>query len=96
MLFKTLNYFTFPGVSMTFIPMIQEDKAETELKDCYDKFQEPWGGLDNIMKILSLDDNSLKGHYELYISAMIDTKDLSYKQLKMIGIIVSNENQCHY
>ncbi len=66
---------------MTFILMIQEDKAEAELKDCYDKLQEPWRCVDNIMKIHSLDVNSLKGHYELYISAMIDTKDLSYKQL---------------
>ena len=28
---------------MAWIPMIQEDKAEAELKVWYDKFREPWG-----------------------------------------------------
>ncbi len=81
---------------MAWIPMIQEDKAETELKEWYDKLREPWGGVDNIMKIHSLNVNTLKGHYELYLSAMKSTKDLSYKQREMIAVVVSNVNQCHY
>ena len=72
--------------------MIQEDKADPELKNWYDKLREPWGGVDNIMKIHSLNIDSLKGHYELYISAIKGTKDLSYKQRKMIGVVVSNVN----
>jgi len=81
---------------MAWIPMIQEDKAEAELKEWYDKLREPWGGVDNIMKIHSLNFNTLKGHYELYLSAMKGTKDLSYKQREMIAVVVSNVNQCHY
>ena len=81
---------------MAWIPMIQEDKAEAELKEWYDKLCEPWGGVDNIMKIHSLNVNTLKGHYELYLSAMKGTKDLSHKQREMIAIVVSNVNQCHY
>ena len=81
---------------MAWIPIIQEDKAETELKDWYDKLREPWGGVDNIMKIHSLNVNTLKGHYELYLSAMKVTKYLSYKQREMIAVVVSNVNQCHY
>ena len=54
------------------------------------------GGVDNIMKIHSLNFNTLKGHYELYLSAMKGTKDLSYKQREMIAVVVSNVNQCHY
>ena len=81
---------------MAWIPMIQEDKAEAELKDWYDKLIERSGGVDNIMKIHSLNVNSLKGHYELYITAMKGTKNLSYKQREMIAVVVSNVNQCHY
>ena len=81
---------------MAWIPMIQEDKAEDELKDWYDKLREPWGGVDNIMKIHSLNVNTLKGHYELYLSAMKGTKDLSHKQREMVAVVVSTVNQCHY
>lgn len=81
---------------MAWIPMIKEDKAEAELKYWYDKLHEPWGGVDNIMKIHSLNVNTLKGHYELYLSAMKGTKDLSHKQREMLAIVVSTVNQCHY
>ena len=81
---------------MAWIPMIQEDKAEAELKEWYDKLLDPCGGVYNIMKIHSLNVNSLKGHYELYLTAMKGTKDLSYKQREMIAVVVSNVNQCHY
>ena len=81
---------------MAWIPMIQEDKSEAELKDWYDKLREPWGGVDNIMKIHSLNVNTLKGHYELYLSAMKGTKDLSHKQREMVAVVVSTVNQCHY
>ena len=81
---------------MAWIPMIQEEEAEAELNEWYDKLREPWGGVDNIMKIHSLNVNTLKGHYELYLSAMKGTKDLSHKQREMIAVVVSNVNQCHY
>ena len=93
---KILNYTTCTGENMAWIPMIQEDKAEADLKEWYDKLREPWGGVDNIMKIHSLNVNTLKSHYELYLSAMKGTKNLSYKQREMIAVVVSNVNQCHY
>ena len=55
---------------MAWIPMIPEDKAERGLKDWYDKLREPWGGVDNILRIHSINIPTLKGHYELYQSAM--------------------------
>ena len=81
---------------MAWIPMIQEEKAEAELKEWYDKLRETWGGVDNIMKIHSLNINTLKGHFEMYLSAMKGTKDLSYKRREMIAVVVSKVNQCHY
>ena len=81
---------------MAWIPMINESKAEAELKDWYNKLRDRWGGVDNIMKIHSLNVSTLKGHYELYLSAMKGTKDLSYKQREMIAVVVSSINQCNY
>ena len=74
---------------MAWIPMIPEDKAETELREWYDKLREPWGGVDNIMKIHSINIKTLKGHYELYLSAMKGTRELSHKQREMVAMVVS-------
>ena len=81
---------------MAWIPMIPEDKAETELREWYDKLREPWGGVDNIMKIHSINIKTLTGHYELYLSAMKGTRELSHKQREMVAVVVSTVNQCHY
>jgi uncharacterized peroxidase-related enzyme len=81
---------------MAWIKMIPEDEAENELKSWYDKLREPWGGVDNIMRIHSINTPTLKGHYELYSSAMKGSKDLSRKRREMIAVVVSTVNQCHY
>ena len=81
---------------MAWIPIVKEGKANAELKNWYDKLRDPWGGVDNILKIHSLNVSTLKGHYELYLSAMKGTKDLSYKQREMIAVVVSSINQCNY
>jgi len=81
---------------MAWISMIPEDKAEGELKDWYDKLREPWGGVDNILRIHSIKTPTLKGHYELYHSAMKGSRDLTHKQREMIAVVVSSVNQCHY
>ena len=81
---------------MAWIPVIPEDKAEGGLKDWYDKLREPWGGVDNILRIHSINTPTLKGHYELYRSAMKGSMDLTHKQREMIAVVVSTVNQCHY
>ena len=81
---------------MAWIKMIPEDEAENELKSWYDKLREPWGGVDNILRIHSIKTPTLKGHYELYSSAMKGSRDLSRKRREMIAVVVSTVNQCHY
>jgi len=76
--------------------MIPEDEAGNELKEWYDKLREPWGGVDNILRVHSIDIPTLKGHYELYRSAMTGSKDLTRKQREMIAVVVSTINRCHY
>jgi alkylhydroperoxidase family enzyme len=81
---------------MAWIKMIPEEVAEKELKDWYDKLRVPSGGVDNILRIHSINTSTLKGHYELYSSAMKGSKDLSRKRREMIAVVVSTVNQCHY
>jgi len=75
---------------------IPEDEAEGELKEWYDRLRDPWGGVDDIMRIHSISLPTMKGHYELYKSAMTGNPDLSRKEREMIAIVVSSINQCHY
>ena len=81
---------------MAWIKMIPEAELENELKDWYDKLHEPSGGVDNILRRNSINTSTLKGHYELYSSAMKGSKDLSRKHREMIAVVVSSVNQCHY
>lgn len=81
---------------MAWIQMISEDEAEGKLKEAYQKLQEPWGGVDNIMKIHSLNLRSLWAHFELYKTVMYGRSGVSRVQREMIAVVVSAVNQCHY
>lgn len=81
---------------MAWIPMIDEGDAVGELAELYDQMTEPWGGVDNILKIHSLNPASLRGHFELYRTLMRGPSDLSLIQREMIAVVVSSANRCHY
>ena len=81
---------------MAWINVIKESEATGKLKALYDKMIEPWGGVDNIMKIHSLNAPSLHGHFELYKTAMRGRSDLSKTQREMIAVVSSAANKCHY
>ena len=81
---------------MAWIRVVSEREATGRLKEWYDKLTEPWGGVDNIMKIHSLNLRSLKGHYELYKAVMFGKSPLSRTQREMIAVVASATNQCHY
>ena len=55
---------------MAWIAEIDEREAEGSLKDQYSKLKEPWGGIDNILKIHSLNPESLAAHVQLYKTVM--------------------------
>ncbi len=67
-----------------------------ELKQLYGEMKEPWGGVDNILKIQSLNPASLRGHFEFYTALMRGPSGLSRVQREMIAVVVSAANHCHY
>jgi uncharacterized peroxidase-related enzyme len=81
---------------MAWIKVIQEDEADGRLKKLYDKYTDPWGGVDNILKIHSLNVKSLKAHYDFYAHLMRGKSDLSRIQREMIAVVASAVNRCHY
>lgn len=81
---------------MAWIRMIDENEAEGRLRRLYSQLVEPWGGVDNILKIHSLNPASLRGHVALYRALMQGPSPLSVVQREMIAVVVSAANRCHY
>jgi alkylhydroperoxidase family enzyme len=81
---------------MAWIEMIPEEEATGRLKELYAKYTEPWGGVDNIMKIHSLNAKSMQTHFDLYAHLMRGRSDLTRVQREMIAVVVSAVNRCHY
>ncbi len=81
---------------MAWIEVIDEAEATGSLKKSYEKMTEPWGGVDNILKIHSLNPRSLVSHFDIYATLMRGRSDLSRAQREMIAVVVSAENGCHY
>ena len=81
---------------MAWIDIIDEESAEGLLKDQYDQLIEPWGGVDNILKIHSLNPESLAAHVQLYKTLMYGKSPLKRTDREMIAVVVSAINQCHY
>ena len=80
---------------MAWIRVIDEDKATGPLAKLYAQLVEPWGGVDNIMKIHSLNVPSLKAHFEIYKTLMRGRSDLTRVQREMIAVVTSSINRCY-
>lgn len=76
--------------------MIPEDEAEGELAELYRTLRAPRGGVDNILKIHSLNPPSLAAHFELYRTVIRGRSGLSRAEREMIAVVVSAANRCHY
>jgi len=81
---------------MAWIEVIQEDEAEGELSEYYAEITEPWGGVDNILKIHSLNLPSMRAHQDMYVTLMRRKSELSRPQREMIAVAASAANHCHY
>ena len=81
---------------MPWIKMISETDAEGELAEIYSQLIEPWGGVDNIMKIHSLSIDSLKAHMLLYKTVMYGKSPIKRAQREMIAVVTSAANKCEY
>ena len=82
---------------MAWIRTVPEEQAEGRLKEMYEKEKAPWGVVDNILKIHSLDPDSLQWHLDMYRQLMYGRgSTLKRAQREMIAVVVSTLNRCRY
>ena len=81
---------------MAWIDTINEGDADGSLKDQYAKLKDSRGSVDNILKIHSLNPESLDAHVRLYKTIMYGKSPISRVDREMIAVLVSSINQCHY
>ena len=82
---------------IAWIEVIHEDEAEGELAEIYDQERVPQTGqVDNILKIHSLNPQTLRDHAQLYKTLMFGKGGLSRPEREMIGTVVSTVNHCYY
>ena len=81
---------------MTYIRTIPETEATGELAEWYRRVANPDGTVDNVMKVHSLNVDSLRTHFEMYKAAMHEPSPLSRAEREMVALVVSRLNGCHY
>lgn len=81
---------------MPWIKLINEESAEGKLKEVYEDLEKSRGKISNIMKIHSLDPDTMKNHLDLYMSIMFNNSTLSREERELIAVVVSALNNCSY
>ncbi len=80
---------------MAWIPYIPYAEAEGMLAKLYAQY-EGEEGVDNIVRIHSLNPGSMRGHVQYYAHLMRGPSPLSRIQREMIAVTVSAANDCFY
>lgn len=81
---------------MAFIPIIQHEESEGELKEIYDNLVKTRGKLAEVHKIQSLNPKSIVNHMDLYMTIMFGKSPLRRNEREMIATVVSSANKCPY
>lgn len=82
---------------MSWIKEISYEQAVGQLRKLYDRVKGPNGYLDNILTVHSLRPHSLFGHMSLYKNVLHNSNNTLPKwYLELLGVYVSQLNQCDY
>ena len=81
---------------MPWIKTIEPDDAAGELKVEYDKAFKRAGKVFNILKVQSLNPESLRASMQLYLATMHGRSGLSRAEREMLATVVSWANHCFY
>jgi uncharacterized peroxidase-related enzyme len=81
---------------IAWIPSIEEEDAEGELKRIYSELRVRRGRVSNVMKAQSLDPKSIELHLDLYLHLMFSKSPLNRLEREMIAVVVSHLNNCSY
>ncbi|MEC9373344.1 MAG: peroxidase-related enzyme [Planctomycetota bacterium] len=81
---------------MAYIRTIHAADATPELAEIYRRVANPDGTSDEVMLVHSLSPESLRAHFELYVTAMHRPSPLSKAERELVGAHVSRLNGCLY
>ena len=82
---------------IAWIETIDEGDAEGEVANAYEQAGDSkTGKVDHIMKIHSLNPQTILDHDNLYRTLMYGRSPLKRPQREMIATVVSALNECHY
>ncbi len=81
---------------MAYIEIISESDATGRLAELYKRLGNPDGTVDSVLKVHSLNPESLEAHGALYVQSLHRTSPLSRAERELIGVIVSMVNGCEY
>jgi uncharacterized peroxidase-related enzyme len=81
---------------MAWINTIEPEDADDALKAEYEKAMERCGRVFNIVKVQSLNPETLRASMDLYVSAMHQPSGLSRAEREMLATVVSWANHCFY
>jgi alkylhydroperoxidase family enzyme len=80
---------------MAHIPYVPYEEAAGLLEELYGAYGSE-RGVDNILRIHSLNPRSMRDHHRLYAHLMRGPSPLSRAQREMLAVVVSAENECFY
>lgn len=78
------------------IKTVDEAEARNGLKALYAEVRRRRGRVSNVMKVHSLDPESMRLHLDLYLHLMFGKSTLTRAQREMIAVVVSETNGCRY
>ena len=81
---------------MPWIKQIDENNAEGKLKEVFSDLSQSRGKISNIMKIHSLDPDTMKNHLDMYMSIIFNKSALTREERELIAVVVSSLNSCSY
>jgi len=84
------------GSIVSWIKTIEPDDARGELKVEYDKAIARAGKVFNILKVQSLNPQSLRASMHFYLATMYGPSGLSRAEREMLATVVSQANHCFY
>jgi len=81
---------------MSYIETVAESEATGRLGELYKRYGNPDGTVDNVLKVHSLNPESLEAHCALYVQSMHRPSPVSRAEREMVGVAVSRANGCAY
>jgi uncharacterized peroxidase-related enzyme len=81
---------------MSWIDEVEVSEADGRLAEIYQELIAKRGKVSNILKVHSLNPDSMGNHLDLYMTLMFGKSGLSRAEREAIAVVVSAENDCAY